>query len=48
MAISRGRAGWLVGDYQYPQEVDAGDVTVVTEEPTVVGYLHVETVDQRR
>jgi len=30
-------AGWLVGDYQYPHEVDAGDVIVVTEGPTVVG-----------
>ena len=41
-------AGWLVGDYQYPHEVDVGDVIVVTEGPTVVGYFHVETVDQRR
>jgi len=31
-------AGWLVGDSQYPHEVDAGDV-VVTEGPTAVGYL---------
>lgn len=38
-------AGWLVGDYKYPHEVDAGDVIVVTEGPTVVGYFHVETVD---
>jgi len=28
--------------------VDVGDVIVVTEGPTVVGYFHVETVDQRR
>ena len=37
-------AGWLVGDYQYPHEVTAGDVIVVTEGPTVVGYFHVESV----
>jgi hypothetical protein len=37
-------AGWLVGDYQYPHDVAAGDVIVVTEGPTVVGYFHVESV----
>jgi hypothetical protein len=37
-------AGWLVGDYRYPVDVAAGDVIVVTEGPTVVGYFHVESV----
>ena len=37
-------AGWLVGDYRYPRDVAAGDVIVVTEGPTVVGYFHVESV----
>lgn len=37
-------AGWLVGDYRYPHDVGAGDVIVVTEGPTVVGYFHVESV----
>jgi hypothetical protein len=37
-------AGWLVGDYRYPHDVQAGDVIVVTEAPTVVGYFHVESV----
>ncbi len=37
-------AGWLVGDYQYPHIVAAGDVIVVTEGPTIVGYFHVESV----
>jgi hypothetical protein len=37
-------AGWLVADYRYPHEVAAGDVIVVTEGPTVVGYFHVESV----
>lgn len=38
-------AGWLVGHYNYPHEVGSGDVIVVTEGPTVVGYFHVESVD---
>ena len=37
-------AGWLVGDYRYPHDVSAGDVIVVTEGPTIVGYFHVESV----
>lgn len=37
-------AGWLVGDHRYPHDVTAGDVIVVTEGPTVVGYFHVESV----
>jgi hypothetical protein len=37
-------AGWLVGDFQYPHDVAAGNVIVVTEGPTVVGYFHVESV----
>jgi hypothetical protein len=37
-------AGWLVGDYRYPHDVAAGDVIVVTEGPTIVGYFHVESV----
>lgn len=41
---SQADAGWLVGDYQYPHEVVAGDVIVVTEGPTVVGYFHVDAV----
>ncbi|CAN5620602.1 hypothetical protein BH10ACT10_BH10ACT10_10020 [soil metagenome] len=38
-------AGWLAGDYRYPHAVAAGDVIVVTEGPTIVGYFHVESVD---
>ena len=38
-------AGWLGGDYQYPHDVTVGDVIVVSEGPTVVGYFHVESVD---
>jgi hypothetical protein len=37
-------AGWLVGDYRYPHDLGAGDVIVVTEGPTIVGYFHVESV----
>jgi hypothetical protein len=37
-------AGWLVGDYPYPHDVGPGDVIVVSEEPTIVGYFHVESV----
>lgn len=37
-------AGWLVGDYRYPHDVRTGDVIVVTEGPTIVGYFHVESV----
>jgi hypothetical protein len=37
-------AGWLVGGYEYPHDVVAGDVVVVTEGPQVVGYFHVESV----
>jgi len=37
-------AGWLVGDYRYPHDITAGDVIVVTEGPTIVAYLHVESV----
>lgn len=36
-------AGWLVGDYRYPHGV-AGDLIVLTEGPTVVGYFHVDLV----
>jgi hypothetical protein len=39
-------AGWLVGSYRYPHDVERGDVIVVTEGPTVVGYFHVESVDE--
>lgn len=37
-------AGWLVGDHRYPHDVAAGDLIVVTEGPSVVGYFHVESV----
>jgi hypothetical protein len=37
-------AGWLVGDYDYSHDVVSGDIIVVTEGPTVVGYFHVESV----
>ena len=37
-------AGWLVGDNQYPHNVAAGDVIVVTEGPKIVGYFHVGSV----
>jgi hypothetical protein len=39
-------AGWLVGTYRYPHDVERGDVIVVTEGPTVVGYFHVEAADK--
>ncbi len=39
-------AGWLVGDYRYLHDVVSGDVIVVAEGPTVVGYFHVESVDE--
>jgi hypothetical protein len=39
-------ASWLVGDYRYAHDVAAGDVVVVTEGPTIVGYFHVESVDE--
>jgi hypothetical protein len=37
-------AGWLVGDYRCPHDVAPGDVIVVTEGPTIVGYFHVDSV----
>lgn len=37
-------AGWLVGDYKYPHDVVPGDVIVVTEGPSVVGYFHVQSL----
>ena len=39
-------AGWLAGSYRYPPDVGRGDVIVVTEVPTVVGYFHVKSVDE--
>lgn len=37
-------AGWLVGSYRYPHDVDCGDVIVVREGPAVVGYFHVAVI----
>jgi hypothetical protein len=37
-------AGWVVDDYRYPHDVTEGDVIVVTEGPTIVGYFHVRSV----
>jgi len=39
-------AGWLVGSYPYPHDVKRGDVIVVTEGPTFIGYLHVKSEDE--